>query len=449
MIALYNNINLGIPKGMPLFAHNRKAIGLGALALIGGGASLLGNVFGGLIGSSSQSRANASNLQIAREQMSFNRKEAQENRDWQERLYNLSYDRSTALSQAAQLRAAGLNPQLGSIQAGQGQSFSGAQASYDNIPTQQPVNGMADAMTNMGNGIQQSINSYVQNKETIANTERIKALSDNIVQQTNNLRITYDKDKFSFDMLKEMRKDIVNMQYWNTQNAMYRSFVSEYQADNTWWQTRMMKYKYFNILPLQTEMYQKQIGLTAAQTFREFANGNLSLTEAEDLLSTRASRLANLSALTYNYYAQGQAALMQGDAAQRNAATNEQDLQYKKDSGLYEANANSLNGSAYNSYAQGNLARTHSWKEKILLPFVKEDLTQHIDYLKSMTFRNYSGEGRNWTNNVLQAIDHFKKGAGKGNPLNRVQLKYNNGFQNPPTSGTWTYDTNASPLNYH
>lgn len=442
MIVL-NNMIRGASIARPLF-DNRKCNPLAAPvvgSIVSGAGSLLGSLFGGLFGSSAQDKANATNLQIAREQMAFNRDESQKNRDWQEYMYGLSYDRSTALAQAAQLRAAGLNPQLGSIQAGQGQSFSGAQASYDNIPTQQPVTGMSDAFYNMGNGLQSSVNSYFANKETNANTEQIKALSDNIVQQTTNLRLSYDSDKFKYDMLKEMRGDILHMQYWNTQNAMYQSFISEYQKDNTWWQTRELKYKMFNIYPLQTELYHKQIGLAAAQTFRELAQGNLSLTEAEDLLATRGARVANLAAQSWNYYAQGQGALMQGDAAQRNATTNQQELQYKKDSGLYEATAKSLNGSAYNSYAQGNLARTHVWKERVLLPFVKEDLQEHIEYLKSMEYANYMGASSKFVDTLMQQL----KGRKDNKAFNRVTKKYGNGPQNPPTSAEWTYDVTEPP----
>lgn len=413
MITMLNKIR-GVGISNPLF-DNRKCepFSLGAAAIIGGG-SLLGSAFSGLFGSSAQSKANATNLQLAREQMQYNKEEAERNRKWQEYMYGLSYDRSTALAQAAQMRAAGLNPQLGSIQAGQGQSFNGAQASYDNIPIQQPVNAMANALGDMmptaastagefAQQISQSKLNEAKANEVTVNADNIKAMTDLVKKNT-------ERADVELDTIKRMKEALIDTAHWNERSAFYQSLWHDYHQQNEYWLTKQNKYTYWHIMPLQSQLYQSQLDVNAANIFELMQRGNLSLQQAEDLILTRAPRIANLVAGTYNLYATGRGALMQGEAAKQNADTNQQELQYKKDSKLYENQSYMYKQSGYNQNAQGNLARFNKWKGQYLLPWVKQDLIEQVDYLKSQKWRNYFSIGKE----ALMTPSEMMRNVGQG-----------------------------------
>ena len=75
---------------------------------IGAGAGLIGS----FLGLGSQSSTNKANLKMMREQNKFNKEEARIQRNWQQQMMN---QYGTVDAQAAQYRAAGLNPQLANV----------------------------------------------------------------------------------------------------------------------------------------------------------------------------------------------------------------------------------------------------------------------------------------------------------------------------------------------
>jgi len=114
---------------------------IGGAAIVGG-ASLLGNLIGGLFGSSAQSSANQANRDIA-----------YENRMWQENLANTGYQRA-----ATDMKAAGLNPIAGVSPAG---TPSGNTATME----------AANPMSGLAAGVQGGIGSALSALNTTADIE--------------------------------------------------------------------------------------------------------------------------------------------------------------------------------------------------------------------------------------------------------------------------------------
>lgn len=265
---------------------------------IGAGAGLIGS----FLGVSSQKSTNRANLKMMREQNEFNAQQAALQRTWQQQMLN---NYGTAQAQAAQYRAAGLNPQLANISPQSVGTGSTAQAS-EAIP-QQPLN-----FNGFGSAVQNGL-QYYQQQQSIDNQKVVqdsvaalnetqgalnKALalqSDTRVsqmkQEIENLKIAYD---FSAKTLaSRVRQQYMNetILSWQSQDVEYSSLLKSYEL--------------FNIAPQQVHQLQSQTIYNYASAFRAVADGKLSLKELEYLPKKYA--IMQTSALGSLY--SGQAAL--------------------------------------------------------------------------------------------------------------------------------------------
>ena len=93
-------------------------------AIISGGASLLGGLFGGFSNKTAQDRANETNLKIARETNQNQYQMFQEQNAFNERMYNQMQQYNTPAAQMQRYTDAGINPYIaaGNVQTGNAQS---------------------------------------------------------------------------------------------------------------------------------------------------------------------------------------------------------------------------------------------------------------------------------------------------------------------------------------
>lgn len=139
-------------------------------ALISGASSLLGGMFG----SSSQSSANRTNLQIARETNQMQYQMFQEQNAFNERMYNQMQQYNTPAAQMQRYNDAGINPYIaaGNVQSGNAQS---ALQSAQPLPlyTAQvmPVDAFKDSFSQIGNVISQ----YAQNELALSQAQKNRA----------------------------------------------------------------------------------------------------------------------------------------------------------------------------------------------------------------------------------------------------------------------------------
>lgn len=199
----------------PLKPQRKCLFGLDdALAggLLAGVGSIGGSLLGGIFGSSAQSSANETNMQIAQmnnefnermleKQISYNRENQQVQNQWSEDMYN-KYNSPQA--QVKQMQEAGINPYTqGTSPIGSNQTS--AQAGAINPPTATPV--QVSPVTGMSDAIRQASSMLLQLPLLVAETEGKKldnvgktidndfkvaltqAKLDNLVHSTNNLKL--------------------------------------------------------------------------------------------------------------------------------------------------------------------------------------------------------------------------------------------------------------------
>ena len=256
---------------------------------IGAGANLLG----GLLGFSGQKSANKANLQIAREQMDFNRKEAQKQRDWQEEYYK-KY--SSPIAQSAQYRAAGLNPYLANIQP-QGVA-SGAQAQSGELPVQQNemsslqggISSAADSAIDAFNAqtsrksqqSQESLNKSLENLNesqrqlNLAIADLRKAQENETNENINVLRERVNNLKFVNEYLDRSMESKIRQQY-NEEN------FSLWKQQSEQWATYQQIWNFFNLSPMQINELNSRITYNIASAYKAYAEGDLSYGELKYL----------------------------------------------------------------------------------------------------------------------------------------------------------------------
>lgn len=142
---------------------------------ISSAASLLGGLFGGKANQSAQDKANATNLQIARETNQNQYQMFHEQNAFNERMYNQMQAYNTPAAQMQRYSDAGINPYIaaGNVQTGNAQSsLQSAQAPQLQMAQVAPALGMGDAIQNSFSQIGNVISQYAQNELALSQAQK-------------------------------------------------------------------------------------------------------------------------------------------------------------------------------------------------------------------------------------------------------------------------------------
>lgn len=279
-------------------------------AAIGAGAGLIGS----FLGIGSQKSANKMNLKMMREQNAFNAKQAEIQRTWQQNMVN---QYGTAQAQAAQYRAAGLNPQLANISP---QSVgTGATAQASEVIPQQPLNfsGVGSAIQN---GLlyyqqQQSIDNQKVVQDSVAALNETQGALNKALELQSNQKVEESKQtvanlKLAYDFSAKTLASRVRQQYLNEDILLWQQNDMKYSSI-----TKM--YDLYNIKPEIVQNMQSSTIFNYASAFRAAADGQMTLKELQYL----PTKYAIMNTMALGTYMSGQGSLLGGRAAIHNANT--------------------------------------------------------------------------------------------------------------------------------
>lgn len=270
---------------------------LGTAAAIAGVASLVG----GALQAKEQSKANATNLSIARENNKFNEQMMREQMAYNTEMWNKQNAYNDPLAQVERYKNAGLNPYLMMSQGGNAGAASGAMGI--NPPTAQPVTiqpqtalgeGLSNAGLNMSNMMLQneSIQADVRQKDAntqlmridsltrlLRNVEEIKGMKSN--------RYNTDIDSMIKDFTYNIQKDTRNEQILGArqQVELQRAYItSELQRNISLSLDNELKEVQLQFLPQEKKT---QIANTIAQTVLAYKTGELTKNQAEHVIKQK------------------------------------------------------------------------------------------------------------------------------------------------------------------
>ena len=203
------------------------ALTTGTAALIAGG-SVVAGLLGGLFGSKSQSSANETNLQAARETNQMNRELFNQQLAWQEDMWNKNNEYNSPAETIKRLQRAGINPALG---AEFGQA---SMPSAPSTPSMQPGHVEPVDYSWVPQTINTGINAYFNNQvmsnqvtKSAADAQIAKAdaefqtqsLKYRLIETMNSAYKTkWEKEqaRVAYNVLNQTQQEAITQSQWNT-----------------------------------------------------------------------------------------------------------------------------------------------------------------------------------------------------------------------------------------
>ena len=143
--------------------------------LIGEAVSAASSLVGGLFGQKSQSDANKTNLQIARETNASNQQLAQQQNQWNIDQWNRENEYNSPAAQKQRLIDAGMNPMFSDVSPGIAQSVQSAPMANQQMAHVEPVDALSKAIPNATSNAVSSIVQLATAKKAMADADTATA----------------------------------------------------------------------------------------------------------------------------------------------------------------------------------------------------------------------------------------------------------------------------------
>ena len=259
-------------------------------AAIGAAGSVLGSFIGGSSSAAAQRRANATNLQIARETNAQNYRIFQEQQQFNENQFNRWLDYSTPAAQRQRYEDAGINPYMavGQLQNG---TPSSALTSASSAPMQgaqvQPVQGLGDALQNsieraagvfssMISSISDAdlkgsqktgtdIDNKTRGRQNEANIQKTNAETGKTGSETRRI----EQENSFFDSTLEQRKELMNI---SVDTAKKQKELLDHQVMQVQLQNAMANIDLGIATKYKDVMFKQQLSNLIAQEFATYQN---------------------------------------------------------------------------------------------------------------------------------------------------------------------------------
>lgn len=236
------------------------------------GVSALGNVIGGLFGSSSAKAAAKAQLQAVRETNEANARLAQRQNDWNLEQWNRENAYNTPEAQRARYEAAGINPYfaLGNIQSGNADSLMSA-----DLANQQPVVSDLQGQSGqiMGNAISRAadtgvsayFNAQIQQEQAkqlqIQNTFDLQSLRDRV----NSMHYDSEAKRMANYVYNGSMQSLMNITLNQARMSYTQEAMMRLQQVGTSYDLAAKKFTNEHILPAQADMARMSIAQMSAQ----------------------------------------------------------------------------------------------------------------------------------------------------------------------------------------
>lgn len=286
------------------FGTSFKCIPFPLASAIEGGSAVLGTVLGGIFGSKSQNNANATNLQISRENNDFNERMMQKQLDYNTDMWNKQNSYNTPSAQVQRLKEAGLNPylmmsngnQIGTASSANSASMASASGN-PNMQAFDPSSGIANGVNAIGGAIANYISMKKAESEISKMNFENKLLEQQIISMSkdNEYKSLMNDEMlrgFKFDNYKKSAE--YENQLWSNRYQQ-ETFNSDVGIKRLQEQNLANQNVIQGLTALQMSLYNRQLqneinafpkrlkaelNEAYARSFAAFASGKASLSQA-------------------------------------------------------------------------------------------------------------------------------------------------------------------------